>query len=498
MERAVILSVPDDDADGRRRVTAGDAAGANIVEIRADRLGRDEVLRAIGGSPVPVLVTARSVADGGTWDRGEDERLRLYRAALDAGAFAVDVELRSELRAKIGERGLDPSRVVLSHHGGPCTIAILRDRYRELAAVPGVRRKLVPRAVAVDDVLAIREVLRDASADGIALTCFGLGTAGRISRILAPSWGSWSTYGSLGPGRETADGQMTVSDLIEVHDVLGIGARTELFGLLGADIAGSPSPAMHAMAYRALRLDARYLPVETDDLGRFERLRMRLPFEAVGVTAPHKEVAAGRCLSLDPSASDAGAVNMVRFEGPAWAGWNTDGPALDRLLTARLDADGLRAVVVGAGGTGRTAARVLQRRGARVTVVNRTTERARRVGDALGVEWAPWDELDRLAVDVLVFAIPAGPGRSPRGSAGARGQRLVVDFAYVSGATPEIEAARAAGIPAIDGLDLLAAQGADQFAIMTGAVADEADMRRTAVAWLARRGGLAAPGSGAA
>ncbi len=497
MDRAVILSIPDDDHAARARVAAGDAGGAGLVEIRADRLALDEVLFAIAGSTAPVLVTARSAAEGGAWDRGEDERLRLYRAALEAGAFAVDVEVRSTLRAHVGA-GLDPGRVVLSHHGGPCALAVLRDRYRELAAVPGVRAKLVPRATAIDDVLAVREVLREAREDGRALACFATGRPGRISRILAPSWGSWATYGSSGPGRETAEGQIPVADLVDVHDVLGMTSRTALYGLLGAALEGSPSPAMHAAAYRAFRLDARYLPLETDDLEPFERLRSALPFEAVGVTAPHKERAAGRCLSLDPAAADAGAVNTVRFDGPAWAGWNTDATALDRLLRSRLEARGLRAVVVGAGGTARAAARVLDRRGARVTIVNRTPERARRVADLLGVETAPWEAFEGLPADVRVFATPAGPGSRPPGAVAAGGVRLVVDFAYGPDSTREIAAARAAGIDTIDGLDLLAAQGAEQFSIMTGATADEADLRRTAAAWLASRGASAAPGPGGA
>jgi shikimate 5-dehydrogenase len=71
--------------------------------------------------------------------------------------------------------------------------------------------------------------------------------------------------------------------------------------------------------------------------------------------------------------------------------------------------------------------------------------------------------------------------------------RLVVDFVYADRPTATIAAAVEHGVPTIDGLDLLAAQGADQFEILTGAPADPGRMRRVATAWLAARGGGPAP-----
>lgn len=490
MRSLVVLSIADADRDGRRRLLAGETDGADVAEIRADRLRSDDVVEAIRRSPIPVIVTARAAGEGGGFDRDDAERLRIYRAALDAGAFAVDVEARSALAAKIGAAGdgLDPARVIASRHGDRAEAAVLRERFRELAALPAARLKLVPDASAVDDVVAVRDLLRAVESEGRRLACFATGDAGRTSRILAPSWGSWATYGSAGRGTETALGQVAVRDLVGVHDVRGIGPETRLFGLVGGRVGGSPSPAMHADLYRVRGIDARYLPIDTDDLDALERLRPHLPLEAIGVTAPHKEEAARRCAALEADARDAGAVNTVRFDGPWWSGSNTDASGLRRLLGARDDVAGARALVVGAGGTGRTAARVLLDAGAAVTLVNRTDGRARDVAAALGASVAPWAERASVEAEILVLAVPDGARDGSLRTSGPRRHRLVVDYAYGPRETDASAWARAAGVDVLDGLDLLAAQGADQFRVMTGAAPDEPRMRATAAAWLQQAG----------
>lgn len=499
MERSVILSIPDDDAEGRATVAAGDVAGADVVEFRVDRLGEDDIRAAVRTCPVPAVVTARARAEGGAWDRGDDERLRLYRVALDAGARAVDVEVRSPLAARIGaDGGLEPSRVVASFHGGPCTPLALGERLDELAGSRAARLKLVPTARAVDECDAVRGVLADATRAGLTLACFALGRAGKASRILAPSWGSWATYGARAAGLETAAGQVTVRDLTAVWDVLGIGPSTALYGLVGGDLSASPSPAMHADAFRAVGLDARYLPFDTDDLDAFDRLRARLGVAGVGVTIPHKRAAAARCLALDGAAAAAGAVNTVRFDGPAWVGSNTDASGLERSVRERTDPRGRRAAVVGAGGTGRVAASVLARMGAEVVLINRDPEHGAAAARAVGATFAPWSALGSVRADVWVQATPLGRGDGFRVPADLEGVALVLDFVYADPPTATIAAARALGIPTVDGLDLLAAQGADQFEVLCGAPADEAGMRAVAAAWLAARGGgsAAAAGSG--
>ncbi|MDP6958965.1 MAG: type I 3-dehydroquinate dehydratase, partial [Planctomycetota bacterium] len=85
-------------------------SGADLVEIRADYLrNREELLTLIEAKPLPVLVTLRSVEEGGQFEGTEEELFSLLELAASAGADWVDVEWR---RYRPFARG--QSRVILS------------------------------------------------------------------------------------------------------------------------------------------------------------------------------------------------------------------------------------------------------------------------------------------------------------------------------------------------------------------------------------------------
>ena len=109
----------------------------------------------------------------------------------------------------------------------------------------------------------MRDLLARARAGGRALACFAMGEAGVATRVLAPAWGSWATYGAAEPDAPTGDGQLPARVLLGVHAVASLSERTRLYGLMGQPIARSPSPAMHHAGYRALGLDACFLPFPT-------------------------------------------------------------------------------------------------------------------------------------------------------------------------------------------------------------------------------------------
>jgi 3-dehydroquinate dehydratase I len=52
------------------------------------------------------------------------------------------------------------------------------------------------------------------------IVAFAMGEAGKISRILSPLAGGYFTYACLNAGKESADGQMTVRELLEIYNCL--------------------------------------------------------------------------------------------------------------------------------------------------------------------------------------------------------------------------------------------------------------------------------------
>ena len=227
--------------------------------------------------------------------------------------------------------------------------------------------------------------------------------------------------------------------------------------------------------------------------GSYERFAVRpgefRPFaiqigrdELVGanVTAPHKEAAFSVCDRLMPVASALGAVNTLwRENGLLW-GDNTDVAG----FLANMD-DGAPgwtgraklAVVIGAGGAARAIIYALKSRGfERITVVNRTQSRAEALAAHFGgpTEAKPWSHLatELHDSDLLVNTSVLGmAGQTPLAVdlSSLPDQAVVADIVYVPLHTPLIEAARARGLRAVEGLGMLLHQAAPGFARWFGA-----------------------------
>lgn len=253
-----------------------------------------------------------------------------------------------------------------------------------------------------------------------------------------------------------------------------LSASTRVAGVIGHPVRHSLSPALHNAAFQALDLDWAYLafdvaPGEGADAVRAMRA---LGIEGLSVTMPHKEDAAGAVDRLSPAAERLGAVNCVHLRGTELVGENVDGIGL--LDALRLDEGfsprGTRCLVLGAGGAARSVVLALVEAGAAdVAVWGRTPERAEAAASSLGGR-AVADPAE-VDYDVLVNATPVGMPDSPGlpvDPAVLRAGTLVVDLIYHPPVTPLLEAARAAGCVAVNGLGMLIHQAAHQFRLWTG------------------------------
>ena len=279
------------------------------------------------------------------------------------------------------------------------------------------------------------------------------------------------------------------------------GVATRLAAVIGHPVGHSPSPAMHNAAFRALGLDWVYLAfdVEPGALGdAFAGVRA-LGVDGLSVTIPHKQAAVAAVDALSPLAEVLGAVNtVVRLADGRLRGENTDGPGFLRALydDEGFDPANRRCVVLGAGGAARAVVKVLADAGAaEIVVVNRTPQRAEDVA-ALG---APCARVGVAAeageADLVVNATPVGMAGS--GFAGdlpvdpvhlGPGQ-LVVDLVPNPAVTPLVEAARARGAVATNGLGMLVHQAALAFRLWTGEDPPVAVMSAAALVHLGRRAG---------
>jgi shikimate dehydrogenase len=246
---------------------------------------------------------------------------------------------------------------------------------------------------------------------------------------------------------------------------------------------------MHNAALAELGMSGwRYqaLPVPPELFAETTRALGDSSFAGANVTIPHKRAA----LELADSASDAaraiGAANTLTFAADGTiAAENTDAPGLIAAIDSELA--GRRALVLGAGGSARASIWALREAGAaEVALWSRTPERARALADELHARAVAAPE----PTDVLVNCTPVGlhPEADELAKLALTHERvgdypLVVDLAYRDSPTALVEAARTAGARAIDGIDVLVAQGALSLQLWTGREAPIETMREAARAF---------------
>jgi shikimate dehydrogenase len=215
-------------------------------------------------------------------------------------------------------------------------------------------------------------------------------------------------------------------------------------------------------------------------------------FVGANVTVPHKVPALELADEASHAARAIGAANTLSFGGGRIAAENTDAAGFLAALPA--PPAGMRALVLGAGGAARAVVWGLVAAGARVTVWNRTPERAEAIAGELGASTltAGDRELPIEGFDLLVNATSVGMG-APQPDAPGAGlkalhiaadaideRQLVVDLAYGPAPTGLIRAARERRATVVDGLEVLVRQGAASLRIWTGQDPPVEAMRRAA------------------
>jgi len=177
--------------------------GLELAEIRLDKvsLSREEIGRLFA-APVRLIATCRP----GTLT--EEERKSALLAALAAGAAYVDIEVQADpgLRQPVIEAArAKGSRVIVSYHNHEETPLrqVLTLMIEECFDLGADIAKIVCRVQSTQDCVRLLS-LYETRKNVVAL---GLGRLGVITRIAAPFLGAPLTYASLGPGKETAEGQ---------------------------------------------------------------------------------------------------------------------------------------------------------------------------------------------------------------------------------------------------------------------------------------------------
>ena len=228
------------------------------------------------------------------------------------------------------------------------------------------------------------------------------------------------------------------------------------YGLLGETLGHSFSPQIH----RALAdYDYQLYPTPPDAV---EELFRRRAFKGLNVTIPYKQTVIPLCDEVDPRAAAIGAVNTVVNRDGRLVGYNTDIDGLIYLAKrAGVEMAGKKVIVLGSGGTSRTARAAAKELGAaQVVVISRHGE-------------DNYENLSRHAdAKVLINTTPVGMypncGVCPVPLDSFPGLEGVLDVVYNPLRTALLLEAEARGIPCSCGLPMLAAQARRAAELFTG------------------------------
>ncbi|HEX4965060.1 MAG TPA: type I 3-dehydroquinate dehydratase [Thermoanaerobaculia bacterium] len=468
---ATVTAVP----EGGLESLAAELAGVEWLEVRGDLVG-DLDPDALRFFPSKLLYTLRSRAEGGAFDGSPERRAKRLIAAASRYDL-VDLEAARDLSPEV-LKAVPAERRVLSWHGPAADLDSLKGTFDRMADFPALLYKLVPTASQPGEELPALQLLRALGRRDVI--AFSTGAGGAWTRFVAPRLGAPVIYGALGevPG---APGQLSIARLATDYGLPDLPPVSALFGIVGHPVSHSLSPRIHNSAYSALGVPAAYLAFDTESFGDFwlEVVEsgvleaLGLPIRGLSVTTPFKEAALAVAGAESPLAGLIGAANTLVWNQGVWEAEATDPDGVVLPLRDRgIATEGLAAVVVGAGGAGRSAAEGLKKAGAEVTIANRDPERGQAAAERLKVPFLLLSELDPSRFDLLVNATSLGRGADdplPFDIARVRPGAVVIDLVYLLDRPTRLLAEAAAqGAVAIDGREVLIDQARAQFRLMTG------------------------------
>ena len=243
------------------------------------------------------------------------------------------------------------------------------------------------------------------------------------------------------------------------------------YGLIGEHLGHSYSREIHALI-----ADYKYelAELKPEELGEFLRKR---EFNAINVTIPYKQAVIPYLDGISENAASIGAVNTIVNRNGRLFGYNTDLAGMLALAKRiGIDAKGKKLLILGSGGTSKTARAAAKILGAGEII---TVSRSGKNGDVSYEETA-----EKHADARIVFnTTPAGMFPYTDGQAinlaPFKKCEAVLDVVYNPLRTDLVLDAQARGMAADGGLYMLTAQAVYASALFLGREADASDIEKT-------------------
>jgi 3-dehydroquinate dehydratase/shikimate dehydrogenase len=487
---------------------------ADVIEVRFDCLSKQEFdvndmarsglvrSRILDATDKPLISTFRPRSQGGCGDLTLQEQARFWGSGFETDYCDVEEKF---VQATLPPRSWGERICSFHDHSG--VPENIEELFGRLARTGAEIVKIAVHANEIVDAMPVWKLLEFSNIHKQntqpRVIPIAMGDSGQWTRILGLAHGAYLTYVSVDEGDETAAGQISARDMIELYRAKELSRDTKVYGVIGDPVSSSLSPYVHNSAFAAADVDAVFLPLLVRDLHAFFN-RMVLPatrevelnFAGFAVTMPHKQTVMKYLDWIDPAAERIGAVNTIKMENGKLLGSNTDADGFIRTLKARApDLSGARFAMIGSGGAARACIDALRQEPVDVTLFGRDAAKAARLADEFSITADTISNL-RSSIpdfDIVVNATPLGmqgdlANVSPLTADQLKGVKLVFDLVTRAGDTPLMREAKEAGVDIISGVEMLLEQAAEQFQIWTGIEAPRSIMRKSAFARMGKMG----------
>ncbi len=255
------------------------------------------------------------------------------------------------------------------------------------------------------------------------------------------------------------------------------------YAIIGDPVSHSLSPAIYNTMFDYYGINAEFISirVKRSELRHIRDIIKAKGLDGFACTMPHKREIIRHLDWISVKASEIGSVNVVINKDNALIGHNTDGDGMLRAIaSAGYRVEGIRAVILGAGGAARAAARSLAAAANNVSVVARRNEQADRLSKLIK-SWGcrsesyGWGDMSSACKNAGLFinATPIGMEGQPDFDDEAalvmlNKDALVLDMVYKPGETVLAHLAREIGLSCENGRDMLLEQAYEAFRIWTG------------------------------
>lgn len=244
-------------------------------------------------------------------------------------------------------------------------------------------------------------------------------------------------------------------------------ADIDIYAIIGDPISHSKSPDMHNAGFKELGVDAVYTRLAADSAKQALKTAKLLGINGLNITSPFKEEMFFSVDEIHESA-EVGAVNTVIKRNGKWIGYNTDVYGIQKALEANnIDVSGMTACVLGAGGAAKAAVHVLRTKGADVTIVNRTIEKAEKLALEYQCKFCSIDNLQGIIpnCDLILSCINTDMRIIPED---LLKKNMIIFESNYAHKTALLQSAEKLGCKIITGEQWLIFQGIKAFELFTG------------------------------